>query len=505
MEVRNTSGTLLQYMLFDIVLYPDQTIRYKLDKIRFYDGNNNFVNQYTFGYNPRVIPHYLQTNAVDFWGYYNGEEGNLNLLPKWNFTLQPELPGSTVTRTLGTANRQANEFYMTAMMLEQITYPTGGRTVFQYEANRHSPSTGTLAQAGGLRIKTITNYDLYGNISGSKRYAYGVNESGAGVLEVPPTIDNFHYTLYGAFMQCAGMRWDFRRSLFTSEPLVNLAPHGSPVIYYHVAEYTTDGTTDIGKVVYDYSYRGSDYKTYSTNNTVLGKTNFPVNQKKYVPWLSDWSVGVLESETTYRKNGTLYDEVSSMNYQYDDFMRDTLRNYMQYRLAIPFSPCWGLDGSCNESDMDLTMANNNNVTTPFLGADYYYLSGEKRLKQTIEVKDNVRTVTQFAYENSPLTVPTQATVINSKNEAFVTKTKYPYHFSSTTSPNVYNTLVNLNRVNTVIETETYKGTTFLESTKTNYYDWGSQVVAPITVDARRAPDAAPRPNSGIMVTTREAM
>ncbi len=119
---------------------------------------------WTFGYNPLPLP--SQTSyAQDYWGFYNGATTNTSLLPNIPFTnaqcgLFPQsYTGSfsyNQTLTFFTAtgfmptnhdngnNRSANEAAMQAEMLNKITYPTGGYTVFNYEGNGQTVSQPVL-------------------------------------------------------------------------------------------------------------------------------------------------------------------------------------------------------------------------------------------------------------------------------------------------------------------------------------------------------------------------
>ena len=58
-------------------------------------------------------------------------------------------------------------------ILTSVTYPTGGRTEFTYEAHRYIDDHGVSRMAGGLRIKQIRDIESDGN-------AQGAGEDGGG-------------------------------------------------------------------------------------------------------------------------------------------------------------------------------------------------------------------------------------------------------------------------------------------------------------------------------------
>jgi hypothetical protein len=84
---------------------------------------------YQFGYMTNTVPP-KTTFDQDFWGYYNGA-GNGDLIPECNSD-NTEFPG---------ANRNPNSLYVQTALLNEITYPTGGKTNFTYEINKASDNT----------------------------------------------------------------------------------------------------------------------------------------------------------------------------------------------------------------------------------------------------------------------------------------------------------------------------------------------------------------------------
>ena len=86
-----------------------------------------------FGYNPTTLPSRF-SYAQDHWGFYNGQLSNTSLLEPVPFI--PQSLGDNVGFfNSGFDVHAANEQFMQAEMLDTITYPTGGKTVFTYEGN----------------------------------------------------------------------------------------------------------------------------------------------------------------------------------------------------------------------------------------------------------------------------------------------------------------------------------------------------------------------------------
>jgi hypothetical protein len=74
--------------------------------------------------------------AMDFWGYYNGQDTNSTLIPPGTSANGNPYPGS---------NRNSIFSFMKAGALTRITYPTGGFTNFTYAANDFSTGGSTIS------------------------------------------------------------------------------------------------------------------------------------------------------------------------------------------------------------------------------------------------------------------------------------------------------------------------------------------------------------------------
>ncbi len=94
-----------------------------------------------------LLPKNYLTTAADHWGYYNGTEfasNDKNALIK----------------------RNPNANFASYGQLKEIIYPTGGKSVFNYELNDYSSCVSLdrshmenkAGMAGGMRIKSITDY-----------------------------------------------------------------------------------------------------------------------------------------------------------------------------------------------------------------------------------------------------------------------------------------------------------------------------------------------------------
>ena len=106
--------------------------RLKLKGISEFGSTGTDSLAHTFDYFEDVnLPSRL-SYAVDYWGYYNGQDFNWTFLP--NYPLFYYSYG--LSAALNNADRRANPSYSYANSLKKIHFPTGGYRQFQYEGNK---------------------------------------------------------------------------------------------------------------------------------------------------------------------------------------------------------------------------------------------------------------------------------------------------------------------------------------------------------------------------------
>gem|GEM_PF-4930159 len=112
----NTSDNSARLILRSVT---DQSLKYTFD---YYNENDNYPS-----FDININSYYSQ----DAWGYFNGMS-NTSLIPATTVNLNnPDID----IFTMGAANRNPRPDKALYGMLKRITYPTGGTTEFQYEAN----------------------------------------------------------------------------------------------------------------------------------------------------------------------------------------------------------------------------------------------------------------------------------------------------------------------------------------------------------------------------------
>jgi 20S proteasome alpha/beta subunit len=204
---RLTSDTIQQYKLYTSYFTSNDDFssqlptylkkRLRLDSIKQYNKNGDFLPGYKFAYNKynptssNKLPSRLFTGQ-DHWGYCNGKETNANLYPTFTFYDNP----GTSSSTCPGADRNGNINYIKAYILDEITFPTGGTTKYIYDACRDAlDTTKTL---GGLRIKEIHSSAGDNSPELKKSYTYFDfgTVGGSPVYQQDVILDNTDYNYY---------------------------------------------------------------------------------------------------------------------------------------------------------------------------------------------------------------------------------------------------------------------------------------------------------------------
>lgn len=145
------------------------------------------IQEYHFNYNKsHPMPFDFVRAKTDSWGYFSGGTVSFSSTPSFKVK-QPSLT------------------YTQAEVLEEIIYPTGGKSRFEYELNRYSkvvnPSHTDLdvrsGDSGGLRIKKMSFLNQADSLLGIKRYYYSeqrkTTEKSSGIAKTRPLHEIIYY------------------------------------------------------------------------------------------------------------------------------------------------------------------------------------------------------------------------------------------------------------------------------------------------------------------------
>lgn len=158
--------------------------RILLEAVKIADGSGSTAETYTMKY---VGGDYdPATKAVDYWGYYNGKSGNTDLVPRQTVSIANNRQAYSFT--IGGADKSGDLYCASTYSLSNITYPTGGKTVYTYDLSRipDPDSASGYINGGQLRITEITDYPVTGHaVKRVFKYYSGNNEEGIGSTRFP--------------------------------------------------------------------------------------------------------------------------------------------------------------------------------------------------------------------------------------------------------------------------------------------------------------------------------
>ena len=191
-EVYDVSGKLVKRIKL-VQTYNKTKFSLRLESLAIESPDGETAETYSFTYKGDCPPR--NTRSIDKWGYYNGKD-NSTLVPTVTTNLSVNnYPywGECVTVTIPGGDRSPDEEAMQTGILTSVTYPTGGRTEFSYEAHRYIDDSGKSRMAGGLRIKQIRDVAGDGRII-YRNFRYSTYPSvinGGGVRNVIPASSSY--------------------------------------------------------------------------------------------------------------------------------------------------------------------------------------------------------------------------------------------------------------------------------------------------------------------------
>lgn len=185
------------YTYFNSVFNPSyqsgtdslEYLRLKLDSVKEVSGGIS-IPPYSFTYNS-INPglgsakHSFNT---DHWGYYNGTS-NTTFIPTMTLEFSPVNFGAGIVPTIFTftgGNRNPNLEFMEGFSLQQVNYPTGGYSVFNYQANDYDYTSSNTGPSNFQYVTTVTmdsviNVVKHGTTSGTIDLTYLFPQLPAGI------------------------------------------------------------------------------------------------------------------------------------------------------------------------------------------------------------------------------------------------------------------------------------------------------------------------------------
>lgn len=296
------------------------------------------------------------------------------------------------------------------------------------------PDSTKLTKSGaGIRVKTISTFNVDSSLQKRELYKYGINEDGIGYMPmIGDEVINNNYTNMstlravidenGCFIYTGG-----RITYFASYAYPTVNFQGAPVVYLSVSKYDIDGNgRPNGKTLMQY-VAPSDYTMIPTPGTMGGK--------EYID--NSMSDALLQSEHIYKYNpvDSSYKVQKQTLYRYGGpipIVRTTaVRMYKNY--------IWLTSDRCGASLEDE------------FGHDLFQIkTGGRRLADQEETifDDNGNTmVSKTIYEYNRYGLPIAVKMTDSKNDTVTNRSFYPGdHTNAIAESAVLNRMVRRNMI-----------------------------------------------------------
>ena len=271
---------------------------------------------YRFKYNQfEKLPEDYLTSCVDHWGYYNGKAYKL---ADWSYVNNME------------TFRNPDFNYTPIGILDEIVYPTGGVTEFEYEPNTYGRKLSNDRQSisnvdgvgGGLRIKSAKSYDSEDKkkLLSQKDYSYNIPNTGksSGELFASPL-----YYWKDWSLKCEQKNASYHMTTFHTSSIVPLANSTGVSLGYSYVTETVRDIANPGKFHEQHVYHFSNLSDPSVRDQRFTLTFGYADQ--FTPF-DEWSElgfkkGVLLGVESYDGNGK---KVKGVGYKYrkDNYLKD---------------------------------------------------------------------------------------------------------------------------------------------------------------------------------------
>ncbi len=401
----------------------------KIDSLSVCDANDIICKQYKFTYKscatsnfPEIDFSQIQsagayynylTNAIDYWGYFNGATNSDGTLPG---DFSKTLDGGT-WELFGDADRDPESSHAKVGALETITFPTGGTESFSYEGNEDNNGNAV----GGIRISKVV-YDLDDGESLQRTYTYtGVSIKPTLAYYLSHTINIYDQTQLGQNIYTAN-----------SEPSADINIDGMPIVYSKVIEYYGTKTSNTGYVkhVFDTSFL---YSYISWYNPAITSSKYPWNSCDAPLWeyYKNVKYGKINEKTTeyYDTGGNL---TKSIINKFSNNVTDTIKDF-NVKLLVDYT------------STSLTSGYRKVYNYSFYNSFAFQL--KQQLDTTIinDINGNWSKEDSYTY-NDKLLIKTQKEN-NSNNDVIIQNYKYPGDIDN----GIYSSMADSNMLNYPIE------------------------------------------------------
>lgn len=433
--------------------------RLKLTNVTIDDQN------YEFEYDESIKLPSFASYSKDYWGYYNGANPNdtkfVGCSPA--YTISNGVVSSV--EHLDGSNRLASEKLCKVGMLKKITYPTGGYALYEFETNRFNdkyyypdasykkPITpknenGGYSIGGGVRVKTIKNYDSDGTYLNGVKYEY----SGGKLLS--PTVQ-----LEKHYIDC----YNVRDRIIFSFNYVNTEPSylyicslGIPAVvgYDKVVKKEVDesGKKIYRKTVldfYNYGYITDDPATEAINSRMQNTFFFNSYYDNNVDHAKGHLNGMVKRDSVF--NDSVLSSTTKYEYKY------TKLDTIYYQKCLP-THLPNIDNVENTS-LAYDLAFYRKVIT------WNYLTSKTETLYDSNGKQTTSNTTSFQYNKSNYQLSDQSMTDGTNTS------RTRYYYPSDKKVKGYQCLNDAHKISELTAIDTYRNGNYTGGSKFNYCKW----------------------------------
>ncbi|MVT45211.1 hypothetical protein GO495_31775 [Chitinophaga oryziterrae] len=332
---------------------------------------------------------------------------------------------------------------------------------------------------GGLRVKTLTNFDDNGRMTGKEKYEYG----GGTMLT-----DMYYQDLNIEQVFPRGGGWQSALSCIyyvsTYPPGYSLIFHGnsvipvsqcngSPLLYTNVTRYQVDSAGNAnGKTEYGYKIF-IDLGTTTEEYQTAGPLTFNTRGGPYLNSFT-WKNNFLSYVNNYKSTPVGLKKINSTVYDYWHF-RDTVEHRLKVRVKYLSTCCLEI-----------------NMQPQWVPVDFYLEvidqpTGVMLLRSKSDTTwddfgNKIYTTQQYEYNDTTHTYPTLTRSFTSTGDTISVLSKYPHDLAA--AGNVYQKMMNRNIVSPLVQQVKKKNSVQLSLTNINYTDVNSnsKLLLPQTID-----------------------
>lgn len=329
-----TNSTVIKKFVFS---YSTNGGKLILDSLSEYPkvGENLLRHKFEYYLKNQIQP--VNSKGQDHWGYYNGADNNLSLVPTFT-TYQGVQTGG---------DREPNVERAKVGILTKIIYPTGGSTSFEYESNEFASVNGKSIP--DLQFKTVNKTAV-----AAAKYTTGAATANNTFSIAYPQWVTIHYTISNCNPNISGCQ---SPSHEPSTGLIQLTTTGNTIVDIN------GGVVDQEKNETFQTYL-SIVGTYSLYVSAPGQYDNCYISVKYEEKIIDTTIKSITGGGLRIKKITNYDGVSSLN--------NTVRSY-EYNLTDGSGISSGIIANLPKYDYSYTQYSIDNQSNPVCDAPYHYI------------------------------------------------------------------------------------------------------------------------------------